>query len=60
MEEWEAFRLLNDQLHTVQVMTFDHLLRQAERMLVVMNISQQNPPPEDIEIGEIPPEDFPF
>lgn len=31
--EWEAFRLLNDTLHGVQVMTFDHLLAQAKRAI---------------------------
>jgi hypothetical protein len=30
-EEWSAFRLLNDNLHGIQVMTFDHLLAQARR-----------------------------
>jgi hypothetical protein len=29
--EWRAFRLLNDNLHGIQVMTFDHLLAQARR-----------------------------
>lgn len=33
-EDWIAFRLLNDSLHGIQVMTFDHLLIQAKRMLV--------------------------
>lgn len=32
-EEWEAFRLLNDNLHGIQVMTFDHLLEQGRRAL---------------------------
>jgi hypothetical protein len=31
--EWDAFRLLNDQLHGVQVLTFDHLLAQAKRLV---------------------------
>jgi hypothetical protein len=52
--------LLNDELHTVQVITFDHLLRQAERMLVAMNVSDENPTPEEIQIDKIPPEDLPF
>lgn len=59
-EEWEAFRLLNDELHTVQVITFDHLLRQADRMLAVMNIRDENPTPEDIEVDDLSAEDFPF
>lgn len=31
--EWTAFRLLNDSLHGIQVMTFDHLLAQARRAI---------------------------
>lgn len=34
-DEWEAFRLLNDHLHGLQVMTFDHLLAQAKRAIAV-------------------------
>lgn len=34
-EQWEAFRLLNDHLHGLQVMTFDHLLAQAKRALTM-------------------------
>jgi hypothetical protein len=30
-DEWASFRLLNDNLHGIQVMTFDHLLAQARR-----------------------------
>jgi hypothetical protein len=59
-EEWEAFRLLNDELHTIQVITFDHLLKQAERMLAVMKVPDDNPPLEDLEVDEIRPEDIPF
>lgn len=29
--EWQEFRLLNDRLHGIQVITFDHLLEQARR-----------------------------
>lgn len=57
-EEWEAFRLLNDELHTVQVITFDHLLKQAEKILAVMQVREENPPLEDV--GEINPDDIPF
>jgi len=32
-EEWAAFRLLNDTLHGIQIMTFDHLLTQARRSI---------------------------
>lgn len=60
VEEWEAFRLLNDELHSVQVLTFDHLLKQAERMLAVMKISDDNPPLEELDIDQINMEDLPF
>jgi hypothetical protein len=59
-EEWEAFRLLNDELHSVQVITFDHLSKQAERMLAVMQVSKANPALEDVDIGELGDEDIPF
>lgn len=55
-EEWESFRLLNDELHSVQVITFDHLFKQAERMLAVMEIKDENPLVEE----EINADDFPF
>jgi hypothetical protein len=32
-DEWTAFRLLNDNLHGIQIMTFDHLLAQARRSI---------------------------
>ena len=57
-DEWEAFRLLNDELHTVQAITFDHLFAQAECMLAVMDISDENPSP--VEVSDIDPDDFPF
>lgn len=41
-EEWEAFRLLNDGLHGIQVMTFDHLLAQARRALTIEPESQES------------------
>ena len=59
-EEWEAFRLLNDELHSVQVITFDHLLKQAERMLVVMQVPDDNPSLEEVDVDELQDEDFPF
>ena len=58
--EWEAFRLLNDELHSIQVMTFDHLLQQAERMLVVMKAPDGNPRLEIVDPSEIDDEDIPF
>jgi hypothetical protein len=59
-EEWEAFRLLNDELHTVQIISFDHLLKQAGRMLVVVQVPGENPTPEEIGIEEISAEDLRF
>lgn len=57
-EEWEAFRLLNDELHTVQVMTFDHLSTQAKRILAVMEVKDENPVP--VEVDDINPGDISF
>ena len=34
-DEWTAFRLLNDRLHGVQPMTFDHVLQQAKRLIEI-------------------------
>lgn len=53
VQEWESFRLLNDELHTVQVITFDHLYKQAERILAVMEVSDENPPLEEISADDI-------
>jgi hypothetical protein len=52
--------LLNDELHSIQVMTFDHLLQQAERMLVVMKAPDGNPRLEIVDPSEIDDEDIPF
>jgi hypothetical protein len=57
-DEWEAYRLLNDELHTVQILSFDQLYKRAERMLAVMEIVDENPIP--VEVDEINPEDIPF
>ncbi len=57
-EEWEAFRLFNDELHSVQAITFDQLLAQAQRMLSIMDIKDENPPLEEVE--DINPDDIPF
>lgn len=35
-EELCALRLLNDELHNIQVITFDHLLQRAKRILEIM------------------------
>jgi hypothetical protein len=59
-DEWEAFRLLNDELHTVQVITFDHLFKQAERILTVTKMPDENPTPEEVGIDQIAPEDLRF
>lgn len=39
-EQWTAFRLLNDSLHGIQAMTFDHLLVQGKRMLSMTTAEQ--------------------
>ena len=39
--EWNAFRLLNDNLHGIQVMTFDHLLAQARRAVDLSQSSEE-------------------
>lgn len=57
-EEWEAYRLLNDELHTVQVLTFDQLLAQAERLIAIMQVPDENPTLQEVE--EIDPMDIPF
>jgi len=36
-KESEAFRLLNDRLHGIQVITFDHLLLRAKQILEIFN-----------------------
>jgi hypothetical protein len=58
VEEWESFRLLNDVLHNVQVITFDHLLKQGERILAVMQVSDNEYPIEEVEEND--PDDIPF
>lgn len=56
IEEWESFRLLNDELHNVQIITFDHLLERAKRSLETMSADgEQIDTPE-----EIPADDIPF
>lgn len=41
-EEWRAFRLLNDRLHGIQVITFDHLLSSARRAVEILeNLSSR-------------------
>ncbi len=35
-EEWEAFRLLNNELHDLQIITYDHILTECKRMLGIM------------------------
>jgi len=38
-KEWQAFRLLNDELHGVQVITFDILLSRAKKSVELFKIS---------------------
>ncbi|MEK9206958.1 MAG: Shedu anti-phage system protein SduA domain-containing protein, partial [Patescibacteria group bacterium] len=39
--EWEAFRLLNDELHNIQIITFDILLERAKNVLKIMGTEEQ-------------------
>jgi antiviral defense system Shedu protein SduA len=40
---WSAFRLLNDELHGIQVITFDHLLQRAKKSLDMFRPEQPRP-----------------
>lgn len=51
--EWEAFRLLNDGLHGIQIVTFDHLLERAEKSLQSMEVAVKDDPKE-VSIDDIP------
>ena len=54
--EWEAFRLLNDGLHNIQIITFDILLGRASRILQVMEAEQgvdQKEIVEETNIGDV-------
>ena len=49
---WYAFRLLNDELHGIQVITFDHLLERAKKSLDMFR------PPAEGEVSDF--DDVPF
>ncbi len=55
-EKKEAFRILNSSYHNISIMTYDHVLKRAERIL---GISESNMS-EDIEIEKIDPHEIPF
>lgn len=57
-EEREAFRLLNDQLHNIQIITFDHLLVRAKRILKVMESEAEEDSPDTEEVFDV--SDIPF
>jgi hypothetical protein len=40
---WVAFRLLNDELHNIQVITFDHLLERAKKSLSAFEPQSDQP-----------------
>jgi hypothetical protein len=42
-DHWQAFRLLNDELHGIQVITFDHLLDRARKSMEAL-LPQGNQP----------------
>lgn len=56
--EKESFRLLNDGLHNIQIITFDHLLARAKRILKVMEIEAESDNPDSEEILDV--SDIPF
>jgi hypothetical protein len=56
--EWETFRLLNDRLHNIQIITFDILLERAARILQIMQAEQGLVQEEIVEIPKM--EDIPF
>jgi len=49
-EQCEAYRILNSSFHNLNIMTYDHVLKRAKRIL---NINEDNSSEEDIE--EFPP-----
>lgn len=52
--EWEAFRLLNDELHNIQIITFDILLERAKNILKIME-AESSP-----KVEEETPDNIPF
>jgi len=53
--EWEAFRLLNDRLHGIQIVTFDHLLERAKKVLNDLEVESQNIDElEEVDVADIP------
>jgi hypothetical protein len=39
--EWEAYRLLNDSIHGIQLLTYDHVLAQAKRSVSLLTGAAQ-------------------
>ena len=56
--EWETFRLLNDRLHNIQIISFDILLERATRILQIMEAEQGWNQKEIVEEPKV--EDIPF
>jgi Domain of unknown function (DUF4263) len=56
-DHWDAFRLLNDELHGIQVITFDHLLGRAKKSLDIFRpqVSQEDDANEDEDWSDEPP-----
>lgn len=52
--EWEAFRLLNDNLHNIQIITFDVLLERAKNVLKIMEVEETIDTGVEPVTGEVP------
>jgi hypothetical protein len=60
-DEKEAYRILNASYHNLTIMTYDHVLARAKRILGVEATSTQNIPAELPDFSEeIDPDDIPF
>jgi hypothetical protein len=55
---WCAFRLLNDELHGIQIVTFDHLLERAKKSMDAFRSQSEQPGSVatacDVDYGDMP------
>ncbi|MFA5011161.1 MAG: Shedu immune nuclease family protein [Ignavibacteria bacterium] len=56
-EQREAFRILNSSYHNLSIMTYDHVLSRAKRIIGINDTEETN---QNTGIGEIEADDFPF
>ena len=56
-DQREAYRILNSSYHNLTIMTYDHVLSRAKRIL---GIEEQMVKEQELEAQEIPPDDIPF